>query len=241
MTQTTTRRDLLRFGTSAAAYAAGAAIVTGGVAIASEATGAVPTNPRLRRLIALHDQANAAANRFTDMVEEPARAACAAAVEALPRPTPVPHRSVYTTYTSMMGEEIRLSTDSVGAVGCARRFMTDPTWADMGGDAWRQASRELAALADERDAIVQADEIAHRSQIEAIQERHDIAGIVQRSNQLDDRTSDLWHAAMKTSAHSLADVAAKIDFADRTGREEVPDLVLAAISADVRRLTKEGR
>ena len=39
---TTTRRDLLRFGTSAAAYAAGAAIVTGGIALAGEAKGAVP-------------------------------------------------------------------------------------------------------------------------------------------------------------------------------------------------------
>lgn len=40
MTQTTTRRDLFRLGTSAAAYAAGAAIVTGGVAFAGEANGA---------------------------------------------------------------------------------------------------------------------------------------------------------------------------------------------------------
>jgi hypothetical protein len=37
---TTTRRNLLRIGTTAAAYAAGATIVTGGVALASQAKGA---------------------------------------------------------------------------------------------------------------------------------------------------------------------------------------------------------
>lgn len=40
MTNTTTRRDLLRLGTTAAAYAAGASIVTGGIALASQAKGA---------------------------------------------------------------------------------------------------------------------------------------------------------------------------------------------------------
>jgi len=40
MSTTTTRRDLLRFGTTAAAYAAGASIVTGGMALASQAKGA---------------------------------------------------------------------------------------------------------------------------------------------------------------------------------------------------------
>jgi hypothetical protein len=46
MTQTTTRRDLLRIGTSAAAYAAGAAIVTGSVALAGEAKSAPVTSTR---------------------------------------------------------------------------------------------------------------------------------------------------------------------------------------------------
>lgn len=40
MGTTTTRRNLLRIGTTAAAYAAGASIVTGGVALASQAKGA---------------------------------------------------------------------------------------------------------------------------------------------------------------------------------------------------------
>lgn len=40
MDTNTTRRNLLRIGTTAAAYAAGASIVTGGIAIASQAKGA---------------------------------------------------------------------------------------------------------------------------------------------------------------------------------------------------------
>lgn len=40
MDTNTTRRNLLRFGTTAAAYAAGASIVTGGIALASQAKGA---------------------------------------------------------------------------------------------------------------------------------------------------------------------------------------------------------
>jgi hypothetical protein len=42
MKATTTRRNLLRIGTAAAAYVAGASIVTGGVAIVSQAKGVEP-------------------------------------------------------------------------------------------------------------------------------------------------------------------------------------------------------
>jgi len=64
MTQTTTRRDLLRFGTSAAAYAAGAAIVTGGVAIASEAKGALGISPALAKLLADRSAADETVDRW---------------------------------------------------------------------------------------------------------------------------------------------------------------------------------
>lgn len=241
MTQATTRRDLLRLGTSAVAYAAGAATVTGGIALASEAKGAAPANYRLRRVIALYQRAVSAADRYTDTVEDPAHAACAAAINALPQPPAVPHRSVVTTFINDYDDEIRLSTDSPASVGAARRFVTDPTWADMGVEKWQQAQRELVALADERDAIVATGKAAHQREVEALRERHSLAAIHRRSNQLEDRVSQLWHATMGTPAHSLADVAAKVGFAERTGGVVVPDVVLAAISTDVRRLAQEGR
>ena len=60
MAQTaTTRRDLLRFGTSAAAYAAGAAIVTGSIALAGEAKGATIPEARWQRLCVDYEAARA--------------------------------------------------------------------------------------------------------------------------------------------------------------------------------------
>ena len=54
MATTTTRRNLLSIGTTAAAYAAGASIVTGGIAIASQAKGAEPNRAEWDRLCEAH-------------------------------------------------------------------------------------------------------------------------------------------------------------------------------------------
>lgn len=55
---TTTRRNLLRIGTTAAVYAAGASIVTGGIALASQAKGAEPVNRVYARYQAAVDRFN---------------------------------------------------------------------------------------------------------------------------------------------------------------------------------------
>jgi len=49
MGMTTTRRDMIRLATSAAAYAGGAAIVGGGIALAGEAKGATPMDREIER------------------------------------------------------------------------------------------------------------------------------------------------------------------------------------------------
>jgi hypothetical protein len=238
MTQpNTTRRDLLRFGTSAAAYAAGAAIVVGGAALASEAKGATPgVNPRLLRAIALRDRAEKAVNRFDDDVEMPARRAYAAAAKALPAVPAVPHRSVATTFINTEGEEKRLSTDMIGAAACARRVANDPTWSDMGDEVWRRANCELAALADERDALVATHQANHDAAVQRLQATHRLDALSERSEALSTREFKLWLAAIAVPATGLPDVLTKLDFVERTRGGSMSEDVLEAIHADVRRL-----
>jgi len=81
MTQTTTRRDLLRFGTSAVAYVAGAAIVTGGIALASEAKGATGASPSLLDLMARYHSADEKYDRLAEQLQ-PARDRWQAAITA---------------------------------------------------------------------------------------------------------------------------------------------------------------
>jgi len=82
---TTTRRDLLRLGTTAAAYAAGASIVTGGVAIASKARGAAPAvSPQLAKLLRDYARADKALAHFYETVHNPAVDREAAMREACP-------------------------------------------------------------------------------------------------------------------------------------------------------------
>ena len=70
MTTTTTRRNLLRIGTTAAAYAAGATIVTGGVAIASQAKGET-LSPGLAVRIQRHRAARAAQDHIHATIINP--------------------------------------------------------------------------------------------------------------------------------------------------------------------------
>ena len=73
MSTTTTRRNLLRIGTTAAAYAAGASIVTGGIALASQAKGAAPAvSPQLAKLLRNYTTADDALNHFYETVHNPA-------------------------------------------------------------------------------------------------------------------------------------------------------------------------
>lgn len=84
-TNTTTRRNLLRIGTTAAAYAAGASIVTGGIAIASQAKGAAPAvSPQLAKLLRDYARADDTLAHFYETVHNPAVDREAAMREAYP-------------------------------------------------------------------------------------------------------------------------------------------------------------
>lgn len=73
MDTNTTRRNLLRFGTTAAAYAAGASIATGGIALASQAKSAAPAvSPALTRLLRDYAAADEALDQFYEAVHNPA-------------------------------------------------------------------------------------------------------------------------------------------------------------------------
>lgn len=242
MTQpNTTRRDLLRIGTSAAAYAAGAAIVVGGAALVSEARSAAPAvNPRLLKAIALRDRAEAAADRFDEQVHTPALKAFGAARDALPPVDPVPHESVATTFINAFGDKVRLSTERVGSTAIARRLRKDPTWADFGDEKWRQAHREVEALAERRNAIVAAREAERNAAVEQLSHRHGIDGFYARADALSDREYALWRTAMDMPATGLPDVLVKLEFAQRTRGSEMADTVLEAMHADIRRLAGEA-
>lgn len=83
---TTTRRNLLRFGTTAAAYAAGASIVTGGIALASQAKGAAPAgvSPGLRQAFAALAASERVSARYQETIYEPMRLRWLTAKEAVP-------------------------------------------------------------------------------------------------------------------------------------------------------------
>lgn len=98
---------------------------------------AATASPRLLRVIALRDRAEAAWERYERDVEAPTQKAYAATVEAEPVETPPPHRETPTSFVNLNGEDVRLTTANPGNVATSRRFVSDPTWASMGRRALR--------------------------------------------------------------------------------------------------------
>lgn len=207
---------------------------------ASTSAHAAAINPRLLRVIALHDRAQAACDRYEAEVETPAHNAFAAAKASYPVEALPPHRESASTFINCDGESIRLSTKNAGTVGAARRVAHDPSWSDMGEADWREAHISLAAAADERDAIIKAQEERRSAFVDDMRSKLRIDAISNRSTVLSDREYNLWHLAIITPAASLSDVMAKLNFVDRAGRANLDSFVLVAISADVRRLAGEA-
>jgi len=242
MTTETTRRALFGGAGFVALAAAVPAIAGARQALPQTGEAAMPAvNPRLLRVIALRDRVEAECERFDEEVELPARRACWAEKEALPVEEAPPHREVTTTYVNLFGETVRLSTARVGSVASARQMVRDPQPSDMDHPDWRQARLELAALADERDAIIAAQTTRRKAREAKIDARHQVARLAARSLTLVDRSYALRSAAIAMPATSMADILTKLEFVDRVGCEGDPDFVLASITADVRRLTGEGR
>lgn len=242
MTTETTRRALFGGAGLVALAAAVPAIAGARHALPQDVQAAMPAiNPRLLRTIALRDRAEAECDRFDEEVEMPARRACWAEKEALPVEEAPPHREVATTYVNLFGETVRLSTARASSVASARQMVRDPQPSDMDYPDWRQARLELVALADERDAIIAAQTARRKAREAKIDARHQVARLAARSLTLVDRSYALRSAAIAMPATSMADILTKLEFVDRVGCEGDPDFVLASITADVRRLTGEGR
>ncbi len=223
---TTTRRNLLRFGTTAAAYAAGASIVTGGIALASQATGAALTvSPQLAKLLTDRDAADAVLDKWYEAVWNPAVDRSVAIATA------IPHVELVTpALPGSPTAPITWSTANSLSVGHARGIAGIPAQRQNQGAAWqarrRDARKFVAAHLRRERAIGQA---GRETKILRVEE------------------DKLWEPITRCDraiecfpATSLEDLSAKLAHLEKVGSE--PDGLLGTIQADVRRLlTQEAR
>lgn len=225
MTQpnTTTRRDLLRLGTSAAAYAAGAAIVTGAAALASEAKGATPgVSPELSRLIADHKEADDRINQFYRTTYNPAIDRHRAMTDA------IPHVEREVPALSPAAPPLRWSTADPHTIGHPKSIALHPLEGQSQSPAWQARRREArsfyAAVLRRQRALAKAgrDSGAHAVAV---------------------REDELWVpiAEARLAIHnypvaSIADLAAKLAFIEDDNGMDGDDL-LPLVMADVARLS----
>jgi hypothetical protein len=198
-------------------------------------------NPRLLRAMDLYDEAEKAASDFEERIHAPALGAFNQAVNAEvgSATTDIPHEMVRTTFINAFGEEVRLSTDRIGAGAAARKVRDDPSWSDMGDEDWRAAHCELANALDRRDAALAEQAANHAAIRDRLRREHGIKALLDRSETLSNRCFSLWNAALNVPARGIDDVAAKLDFAVRHGDND-SEVVLECIRADVLHLAKRG-
>ncbi len=224
MTQTTTRRGLLRMGTSVAAYGAGAALIAGGCALAGEAKGATPAvSPELTRLIALYDAHDARLIAFYRDTFNPAHERHIEMTSALP------HVEVD---GSLAGDGRRMwSTSRRLDVGEARGIATMPTTGQSITPIWldkrRRARSFYAAHLRRERAFARAERV---SGAQAASEVED---------QMHEAIQPTLGAIHRFPVASAADLAAKLAFIERA---ETMDLasILPIVTADARRLCGEA-
>ena len=224
MDTNTTRRNLLRIGTTAAGYAASASIVTGGIALASQAKGAaLSVSPQLAKLIADRDAADAILDQWYEAVWNPAvdrRVAVA---------TAIPHVELVTpALPGSPTAPITWSTANSLSIGHARGIAGIPAQRQNQGAAWqarrRDARKFVAAHLRRERAIAQAGRETKvlRRQEDALWEP------ITRC----DRAIEGFPAA------SLTDLSAKLAHLEKVGSE--PDGLLRTVQADVGRLLAQG-
>ncbi|WP_277983661.1 hypothetical protein [Sphingomonas faeni] len=223
METNTTRRNLLRFGTTAAVYAAGASIVTGGIALASQAKSATPPgiSPGLHQAIAALAAAERASTRYTETTYEPARARWLAAKEAMP------HVIVPPSAEWRMAPDF-WSTGSERALALAKGLVAEEPRTSRRGDVVR--ARKLLA-ADHRRARA----IARAGKTSGLMDACDEA------ERLGDLVVAAEDAVCAYPASGLADLEAKLAFfTERDLAQNEGNMAL--VLADARRLlAQEGR
>ena len=222
MNQTTTRRDLLRFGTSAGAYAAGAAIVTGGIALAGEAKGAtLGVSPALLKAIADFERHDAALDRFYRETFNPAIERHNAATLALPHVRMVgPALGV--------GPDLVLDSSDPHKVAYARGVAKQPATRASQEPHW-QARRKLCR------SFTAAVERRNRKLVRLDRDTGRIAADEQETRFYDER-KPIKLAVLNFPVASLADLAAKLAFIERDEGMDGDDL-LPLVMADVARLS----
>ncbi len=207
MNATSTRRDVLRFGTTAAASAASASIVAGGITLASQAMGAAPAAgfAAWGRAHSAYLVASKASDDHWEYVEEPA-------IMEVERRAPRPATSF-----SIPARNGQVAT-----------FTFDPhdpdKWNDT-GEQFIDAVRPLKAQWQvyDRDAPLVHAEVG----IEAIGEV---------SSDLLNAHSAAENRLFETPAPDLDAVLIKLELLWSDDRDQCPDLN-ALVLADVRRLT----
>jgi len=220
---TTTRRNLLRFGTTAAAYAASASMVTGGIALASQAKGVTPAgiSPGLRQAFSKLATAERVLDHYRETVFTPTRQRWLAAKEA------VPH-TIIAPSAVWRGSPTFWATDNEHAIQLATEMVNDNPRTSRKGDVIR--ARKLIA--------------ANHRRARAMEQVHKSSGIGPRCEE-SDRLLELMveaeDAVCAYPASCLADLEAKLAFfqeRDLAKNDGNIELVLT----DARRLlAQEGR
>ncbi len=221
MNTTTTRRNLLRFGTTAAAYAAGASIVTGGIAIASGAKGATldGVSPDLTHAIAAFAAAEHASARYETTVYEPARLRWVAAKEAVPHTVvaPSPNWKMSPDFWSTANREALAIAH--GLVSTHPRTSTNP-------DVIR--ARNLIAAKRRRDRAVDRTGASVG-----------IGPCCEESDRLSDQAADAASSVAAFPAKTLADIEAKMAFIIKHDMEPNGGM-MEHMLADARHLLAQG-
>ncbi len=208
---TTTRRDLLRIGTTAAAYAAGASIVTGGIALASQAKGAVlpaASSAAWDRAHAAYVTASKATDDHWVQIEEPA-------VLELERRAPRPPKSFEVTALN----------------GQTMSFAFEPDQPD----AWEMSGRQ------HRDAgrALKAQWYAYQRDYPVARAGLNIDAISKASTDLLNVCSDAEDTLFATPAPHMDAVRIKLELLWQRGREQCPGFN-AMVLADVQRLASQA-
>ncbi len=230
MSTNTTRRSLLRLGTGALAYGAGAAAVAGCVALAGEAKGAGPQriSLELARLLDQYVAADRTLDRWYDTTWNPAIDAHRSAVEAVPHTT-IPVRG----YRNHLDEDTPPHTYSTAnprdVARCKgimlipfERKSTDPRWQDT-----HRAARRLTIAAKWRER-----------KIARIDRQWNVRGLSEQENALWEPIHAATDAILAFPVMNALDLGAKLDHMEYVGAfESYPDKYQQIVRDDVRRLS----
>ena len=233
MDTNTSRRSLLRLGTGALAYGAGAAAVAGGLAIASEAKGAMPQriSPALARLLDQYAVADRTLDRWYDTTWNPATDAHRAAAEAIPHTT-IPVQG----YRNVLDEDTpphTYSTANPRDVARCKGIMsipadlqsTDPRWQDT-----RRAARRLTVAAKWRER-----------KMTRLDRQWNVLGLKAQEERLWQPIHAATDAILAFPVANALDLGAKLDHMEYVGTfESYPDKYQQIVRDDVRRLSGEG-